>query len=181
VNGDNRTRVRILQAGLHHIALFGTARFSMSGVADASKMARGTIYRYFANSDELLEAIGEYVRSTFEERVIAVSKTAGEPRARLGQMLAEPVDAETWAAVERLREFQPAFTLEFLTRHTPDFAKSYRRAFAAEFKANHYAMSVDNFAKTLARIVVTGTLLGDDLALTRRLGLALWDSITIHA
>jgi hypothetical protein len=83
-----------------------------------------------------------------------------------------------WAAVERLREFQPAFTLEFLTRHMPDFQKSYRRAFAADFKANEYSMSVDNFAKTLARIAITGTLLNDDRTLTRKLGLALWDAVT---
>jgi AcrR family transcriptional regulator len=177
VNDDNPTRVRILQAGLHHIALFGTEKLSMSGVADASNMSRGTVYRYFANSDELIEAIGEFVRSNFEERITEVAKGGGEPRAKLGKMLAEPVDADTWVAIERLREYQPAFTLEFLTRHMPDFTKSYRRAFLADFKANNYAMSLDNFTKTLARIVVTGTLLNDDLSLTRKLGLALWDSL----
>jgi AcrR family transcriptional regulator len=161
--------------------MFGAERLSMSGVADASKLARGTIYRYFANSDELLDEIGEFVRSGFETRIVAAAKGGGDARHKLAQMLAEPVDAETWAAVVRLREFQPAFTLEFLTRHMPDFTKSYRQAFAAEFKANDYAMTLDNFAKTLARIVATGTLLNDDLSLTRRLGLALWDSVTAAA
>lgn len=149
----------------------------MSGVADAAKMARGTVYRYFSNSDELLDAIGEYVRSSFEQRISAAANGSSSGRAMLEEILTAPVDAETWVAVGRLREFQPAFTLEFLTQHMPDFTKSYRRAFAVDFKANDYPMSLDNFAKTLARIVATGTLLNDDLDFTRALGLALWDSM----
>jgi AcrR family transcriptional regulator len=178
VNIDNRTRVRIVQAGLQHIALFGSSRLSITGVADTAKMARGTVYRYFANSDELLDAIGEYVRASFENHVVGATNEEADPRARLVRMLEEPVDAQTWAAIERLREFQPEFTLEFLTRHLPDFIKVYRRAFASDFRNNEYAMSLDNFVKTLARVVVTGTLLNDDRSLTRKLGLALWDSIS---
>jgi AcrR family transcriptional regulator len=170
--------MRILQAGLRYVAMYGASRISMSGVAETAKVARGTVYRYFSNGDELLEAVGEFVRASFETRVAALARAEPDPRARLAQLLDEPVDDEIWTAVLRLREFQPAFTLEFLTAHMPDYIKAYRRAFAADFKKNDYGMTLDNFAKTIARIMVTGTLLNDDRSITRRLGLALWDSIS---
>lgn len=171
-------RMRILQAGLRYVAMHGASRISMSGVADMANVARGTVYRYFANSDELLDAVGEFVRASFETRIAALARAVPDPRERLAQLLDEPVDDDTWGAVLRLREFQPAFTLEFLTAHMPDYIKACRRAFAADFKKNDYGMTLDNFVKTIARILVTGTLLNDDRAMTRRLGLALWDSIT---
>jgi AcrR family transcriptional regulator len=174
---ESRTRGRILQAALHHIALFGEDRLSMSGVADEAGLSRGTVYRYFTNREELLDALAEHVRAGFQAGVENAARGGGDTRAKLGRILDGRVDPETRQAVRRLRELQPAFTLNFLTVHMPDFIDVYERAMAPDFARDDLLMPLREFAEMMARVTVTETLFDDDPELIKGLVLAMWDAI----
>lgn len=176
VSDDNGTRGRILRAALEYVARYGNERLSMSGIAGAANLARGTVYRYFANSDELFDGLGKYVRAGFKERIAAAAAGGGGPRAKIERLVEDRVDAETWVAVRRLRQLQPAFTVEFLTSHMPDYVDAFRRAFADDFAINEYAISLESFAAILARLMLSETLLDDAPSVTRGLSLALWEA-----
>jgi AcrR family transcriptional regulator len=174
---DSKSRTRILQAALHHIALFGEGRFSMSGVADAAGLSRGTVYRYFPNREELLEGIAEHVRQSFESGVESAAAEGGSPRVKIERIVMGRVDTETMEAIRRLRELQPAFTLEFLTAHLSGFVLVYRNALADLFDRSDLAMSCDDFTDIMARLGASGTLFGDSTETTNRLIVAIWDAI----
>jgi hypothetical protein len=80
-------------------------------------------------------------------------------------------------AVRRLRELQPAFTLNFLTVHMPDFVKVFERALADDFDRDDLLMSLNDFAELLARISVTETLFNDDPEVIKALIFTLWTAI----
>jgi AcrR family transcriptional regulator len=174
---DSRTRIRILQAALHHIALFGEDRLSMSGVAAEAGLSRGTVYRYFTNREELLVALAEHVRSTFQNGVDNAAKGGGESKVKLKRIIEQRIDGETRQAVRRLRELQPAFTLNFLAVHMPDFVTVYERALADDFDRGDLLMSLHDFAQIVSRVTVTETLFDDDPDLIMDLVLKLWDAI----
>jgi len=172
---DSRTRTKILQAALHHIALYGEERLSMSGVASEAKVSRGTVYRYFTNREELLDAIALHVRQTFENGVVAAAAEGGDTSEKLDRIVAQRIDPDTRQAVRRLRELQPAFTLEFLTEHLPEFRKVYARALRDDFDRPDLRLSLDDFVEQLVRITVMETLCDLDPEETRRLVVQLWD------
>jgi len=178
VTDDNLTRSKILRAALHYVALHGSEKLSMSGVAESANLARGTVYRYFANSEELMEGMGAYVRAGFRAQIARSTAEADGPRMKIEKFVESRIDPETWEAVRRLREYQPAFTLIFLTDHMPDYVQAFRQAFAEDFRGQHFAISLDAFANIVARIFICGTLLNDNPALTRKLALALWSALT---
>jgi AcrR family transcriptional regulator len=178
VGDDNGTRNKILKAALQYVAVYGSERLSMSGVADEANLARGTVYRYFANSDQLLDGLAGYVRAGFKAQIAVAAMGGGGPRAKIERLADGRVDKETWVVVRRLREYQPTFTVEFLTSHLPDYVDSFREAFAEDFAAADYGMSLEMFADILARIMISETLLNDAPALTRKLSLSLWDAVS---
>jgi AcrR family transcriptional regulator len=174
---DSKTRTRILQATLHHIALYGEDRLSMSGVADEAGLSRGTVYRYFTNRDELLDAVAEHVRTIFTRGVADAAAQGGTSTEKLERVLSTSIDEDTRVAVRRLRELQPAFTLNFLTVHMPDFVRVFTTSFATDFELGDYGMSLDDFAQLMARITVTGTLFYDDADEVKSLIMSIWDII----
>lgn len=149
----------------------------MSGVADEAGLSRGTIYRYFTNREELLVAMSEHLRSMLREGIESAATASGDARARIGRMLDHRHDVETRQAVRRLRELQPAFLLSFLSEYLPDLAGDYSRSLAGDFKGADTLISLDDFAKLMARLAVTEMLFDDDPGLTKALVLKLWDAI----
>jgi len=174
---DSRTRTKILQAALHHVALFGDERLSMSGIAGEAGLSRGTVYRYFTNREEIREALAEHVRGTFREGVERAAVGPGGTRAKLERIIQTRVDAETRQAVRQLRDLRPAFTLDFLTVHMPDFVEVYERALTDDFDRPDLLLSLHDFAQIIARITVTETLFDDDPELIAALSAALWEAI----
>jgi AcrR family transcriptional regulator len=51
------TRERILDGAVQAVALHGLSKLGMSDVSRSAGVARGTVYRYFASRDELLNAL----------------------------------------------------------------------------------------------------------------------------
>jgi AcrR family transcriptional regulator len=174
---DSRTRAKILQAALHHLALFGEDKLSMSGVADEAKISRGTVYRYFANREDLLDGVADFVRQNFSDGVTTAAVAGGTTRAKLQRILRQRVDPETRQAVRRLRELQPNFTLAFLTEHMADFKALYTRMLAEDLADDELRLSPSVFVELLARVAVGETLFDDDPALVERLVLSVWDAM----
>jgi AcrR family transcriptional regulator len=174
---DSRTRTKILQAALRHVALFGEDRLSMSAIASEAGLSRGTVYRYFTNRDEIREALAEHVRANFRAGVERAASGPGDTRVKLQRIIESRVDPETRQAVRRLRDLQPAFTLNFLTVHMPDFVSVYETALEDDFDRPDLLLSLNDFAQIIARIAVTETLFDDDPELIKSLGAALWDAI----
>jgi AcrR family transcriptional regulator len=174
---DSRTRTKILQAALHHIALFGEEKLSMSGVADEASLSRGTVYRYFTNREQLLDALAEFVRERFQSGVTRAIEGGGDTRDKLRRIFAGSIDQETRLAVQRLRELQPAFTLTFLTTHMPDFNAVFKAALRDDFEGRDLRLGIDEFVELLTRMSVGTTLFGDSPELVERLMLTLWDAI----
>lgn len=180
VSADPPNRKKILQAALHCVALYGPDRLSMAGVAETAGVSRGTVYKYFANSDALIAALAEYVRDRFEAGVIAAMQTEGDIRQKLVQIIDGRMDAETRDAVMRLRQLQPSFTLNFLTTHTLDFVQVYEDALREEFEDGGLPLGLHEFAEILCRVVIAETLLMDDHAHVKELVLTLWDAISAN-
>jgi AcrR family transcriptional regulator len=172
-------RAKILRAALHCIALYGPNRLSIAGVAQQAAVSRGTVYKYFANGDALIDAVAEYVRDRFGAGVAEAARhdDHGDVRARLVRIINARMDPETRDAVVRLRELQPTFTLEFVSAHVPDFVKVYEDALRGEFESADLLISLHDFAEIMCRIVISETLIMDDRARVTRLVLALWDSV----
>jgi AcrR family transcriptional regulator len=174
---DSRTRTKILQAALHHVALFGEDHLSMSGIAGEAGLSRGTVYRYFTNRDEIRDALAEHVQANFRQGVERATTGSDDTRVKLERIIESRVDPETRQAVRRLRDLQPAFTLNFLTVHMPDFVKVYEAALEDDFDRRDLLVSLHDFAQIIARIAVTETLFDDDPELIKSLCGALWDAI----
>jgi AcrR family transcriptional regulator len=174
---DSRTRTKILQAALHHVALFGDERLSMSGIAGEAGLSRGTVYRYFTNRDEIRDALADHVRTNFREGVQRAAVGTGDTRAKLERIIEHRVDPETRQAVRQLRDLQPAFTLNFLTVHMPDFVEVYEAALVDDFDRPDLLLSLHDFAQIVARIAVTETLFDDEPELIKELTAALWNAI----
>lgn len=72
---DTSTRHRILAATAEVLARNGQAKLSLSEVALQAGVSRPTLYRWFADKQELLSAFGRYEREMFDNGISAA--TAG--------------------------------------------------------------------------------------------------------
>ncbi|MCU1361248.1 MAG: putative transcriptional regulator, family [Ilumatobacteraceae bacterium] len=149
----------------------------MSGVADEANLSRGTVYRYFVNREQLLDAMAEYVREQVQYGIVSSAAGEGGTRDKLRRIFAGSMDDETRVAIRRLRELQPAFTLSFLTAHMPDFRAVFTSVLRDDFEGRDMPLSLDEFVEFLTRISVTETLLDDQPGNVERLVLTLWDAI----
>ena len=59
---NSATVARILDGALRALARRGRHKLSMSDVGELSGISRGTLYRYFRNKEEILDAIAAHVR-----------------------------------------------------------------------------------------------------------------------
>lgn len=174
---DSPTRKKILYGALRNLALFGADRVSMSGVADAAGVSRGTVYRYFTGRDELLDALGELMRDIFERGVNEAAAGGRDTREKLQRILDSRLDRESRQAIRRLRELQPGFTLDFYTKYLPNITAIYKAALAENFDAEASKLSLDDLADVVTRITVTETLFDDDSEHITTLMMSLWDTI----
>ncbi|PEG60901.1 TetR/AcrR family transcriptional regulator [Mycolicibacterium boenickei] len=81
---DTSTRHRILVATAEVLARSGQTKLSLSEVALQAGVSRPTLYRWFADKQELLDAFGTYEREMFDQ---------GISRATVGLRGTEKLDA----------------------------------------------------------------------------------------
>src|SRR5271170_5947838 len=67
---NNSTLTRILEGTLSAVARHGLRQVSMADVGIAAGVARGTLYRYFDNKDQLLDAISRHIENEMKADLI---------------------------------------------------------------------------------------------------------------
>lgn len=87
-NGE-RTRQRIIVAAMRCVAERGSARASIREIAKAADMTSASLYHYFPNKSELLNATGEEIEEIVLPRLRAAAAQSGDVVDRLGAVLDE--------------------------------------------------------------------------------------------
>jgi AcrR family transcriptional regulator len=113
---------RILDGAVRALARHGHRKFSMSDVSEQAGVSRGTLYRYFKNRDELLEAIAVHVRERTREELVEAVAEQPEPEHRLRTVL-DVVIRSGWLHPESMRilDIEPAFAQSFIREVFPQF------------------------------------------------------------
>jgi AcrR family transcriptional regulator len=114
------TRERILDGAVQAVALHGLSKLGMSDVSRSAGVARGTVYRYFASRDELLNALAAREAERFMEEVLAtVANTPGGER-RLAEVIRFATQKlHEHAALQRLLLTDPGMVLQSLRERFP--------------------------------------------------------------
>lgn len=117
-DADGSTRQRILEATAEVLGRNGTAKLSLSEVAQQAGVSRPTLYRYFADKRELLDVFVVWERQYYE-KAIAEATANLPPDQRLDaalqviveQQLSYPglrmVDVEPDEVIKRMAEVLP--------------------------------------------------------------------------
>jgi AcrR family transcriptional regulator len=113
---------RITQGAIRALARHGLRKLTMTDICDEAGVSRGTLYRYFKDKDQVLEAVGHQVESTLKVAVDNAIAADPEPAHRLQVVLRAVLDYQQLhpETVELVR-VEPAFALDFLTRRLPVF------------------------------------------------------------
>jgi AcrR family transcriptional regulator len=135
--------VAILDAAEGLMRRFGLHRWSMDDVAGAANLGRTTVYRSFANRDDLVHAVlARELRSTLEQIGEATARHDRLDDKFVAAVLAA-LDALRGSAVERLLETDPTTVLPFLTTEAAPLLAIARTALAAQIRAVDPAVDSD--------------------------------------
>jgi len=124
------TRARILEGAVQAVARHGLAKLAMSDVSRSAGVSRGTLYRYFATREVLLDALAQREAERFFDRVIDATRAAPPGEARL-RVLIEHATSEVRAhpALQRLLQSDPAEVLEGIRRRLPELVDAFHGSF----------------------------------------------------
>jgi AcrR family transcriptional regulator len=112
------TRDRILEASLEVLARSGPRKLSLSAVADAARLSRPTLYRWFPSKKALLDAFGRYEQRKYDDGIAdAVAGLEGE--ARLDAVLRFIVEFQHSYSLRRLVDVEPEHVVYQMTRVLP--------------------------------------------------------------
>jgi AcrR family transcriptional regulator len=116
-NPVNATQERILRGAFAALGRHGSQSLSMSDVALASNVSRATLYRYFPTKIAVLEAVSEYISSTFLRGAEAIARNIDDPLQRLKAVMALQLGLATQDFITRIIEVEPGLVLKFLSDH----------------------------------------------------------------
>jgi AcrR family transcriptional regulator len=182
VADTNPTVERILDGALRALSRHGLTRVSMGDVSKEAGVSRGTVYRYFANRDQLLDAVGHHVQRGFEiglDQAIAENPALD---ARVEIVLEFLTAYSKRPEIQRLEELQPKFVLDYLHRELPQYVRKLDDALrpALEQAESVRSGKVDpSFVSDLIiRTTMSNRLLGgaDPDVLAKQL-LSLWNAL----
>jgi AcrR family transcriptional regulator len=105
----------------------------MSDVALASNVSRATLYRYFPTKVTVLEAVSEYISSTFLRGVEAIARNIDDPLQRLKAVMMLQLELATQDLITRIIEVEPGLVLKFLADHYAAHLAAMRRVLAPLF------------------------------------------------
>lgn len=118
-------RTRILEGTLEAIGRSGLRKLGMTDVAVVAGVSRGTLYRYFASKEALLEALFEYERHRFEGSVNELLSEVPPGLPRLEAHIDFMLDyLRHHPALAGLIETEPRYVLGFLASHYDSFRKA---------------------------------------------------------
>jgi AcrR family transcriptional regulator len=154
------TAARILDAAMSALAHHGSRKLSMVDIGEAAGVSRGTLYRYFKNKDQVLEAIGRQVHDGVRESLARGIQIRPAPGDRVRVIIEVLVEAHRrFPTAEHMIEREPAFSLAFVRESYPEFVDIVTAALDPVINeipiARAGAISARQLAKLLLRIVTT--------------------------
>lgn len=178
----DRATERILDGALRALARHGSSKLSVSDICREAGISRGTFYRYFADKDAVLLALGDHLHQEFEDnlqRVIdGLTDESDRVRAVLGVIT--QVGTERPEAMQII-EVEPRFALQFLRDTHPAFLKSLREALRPTLIETELVrsrrMSEMELTELLYRIVLSHYFIPTDSKKLVRQVARLWDSL----
>jgi AcrR family transcriptional regulator len=106
----------IIDGALRAIARRGTTKLSMTDICEEAGVSRGTLYRYFSNRDEVLDAVNLHLvsvrKDTFDRAVAENPAPEQRIRVMLHAMLSWPT---MFPHMRTMVEYEPKLSLTFLT------------------------------------------------------------------
>lgn len=116
------TMARILDGTLSALARQGLRKLSMSDICEEAGIARGTLYRYFKNRDEVLEAVSRHVATSMTIALEQGLRERPDPADRIRAVM--DVLVGYWQAhpeMVQVGQVEPGFALSYLQRVFPQF------------------------------------------------------------
>ncbi|MDP9820796.1 TetR/AcrR family transcriptional regulator [Nocardioides massiliensis] len=111
--GSVQTWERIVDGALIALARRGRYKFSMTDVCTESGVSRGTLYRYFADKEDVIAAVEERLETSFRDRLTTAIAERPEPADRLEVVGAAIVQhQEEFPALALLVRTEPGVVLE---------------------------------------------------------------------
>jgi AcrR family transcriptional regulator len=160
---DRETRERILDATDRLVRQFGMAKTSITDVARAADVARGTLYRYFDSRDVLFDALAQRTTDLFFVEVAAAMNRHGTLSDQVGEfseMMVRSIhpsasadSAANQAAMVRMLSTQSIHAL----RRTAGFLKPYIEA-AHQRGEVRAGLDIDDASEWLARSLLSFTI-----------------------
>jgi AcrR family transcriptional regulator len=110
----------ILDGAMRALARHGTARVSMTDICREAGVSRGTLYRYYANREDVLDAVSRRImgtmRATFDEAV----QREPDPQVRVRVMLRAMIQfPDRFPHMKSLVQHEPGAAITFLSRELP--------------------------------------------------------------
>ncbi len=112
---QNDTERRILDAALETIARQGAGQVSMASIGRTANVSRRTLYRYFHNSSDVLQAVAVHVGKSYVRAIDAAIAKDPDLDRRIEVVLSATVHYGDYQPVAAaVMRSEPAFTLQFL-------------------------------------------------------------------
>jgi AcrR family transcriptional regulator len=109
---------RIIDGTLRLLARRGPRRLSMTDICVESGVSRGTLYRYFANRDEVFEAVEASVEATLRDALRQAVAAHPDPADRAEVVLEGLAQhARSYPVVQALVQQEPGLVRDYLQRH----------------------------------------------------------------
>ncbi len=156
-----RTKERLLEAAVRAIASRGLSKLAMSDVSEFAGVSRGTAYRYFSNTEELLSELGRREAERFEQQVwesLEQVPTTSAERLRLVLDAIEKL-ARDHPLIQRLPETDPGFVLTAVRQRFPDIRETFQRRLVPLLEESDLVrrggVSAEQLASWVARMMVS--------------------------
>lgn len=160
---DRETRDRILEATDRLVRQFGIAKTSMTDVAQAAGVARGTLYRYFDSREALFDALSQRTTDQFFAEATAAMDRCATLSDQLGEFsemmirsihpAAAAEGAGNQAAMVRMLAAQSVQAL----RRTARFLRPYIEAARGRGEVRA-GLDINDASEWLARILLSFTI-----------------------
>ncbi len=119
---SSETVDRILDGALLALARRGRHKLSMSDIGMMSGISRGTLYRYFRNKEEVLDAIAEHVRRGQQQQLTAAVEKRPDLDVRVNVVVESLVQyARTHPEAVQIVALEPEFGVEYVRNVFPEF------------------------------------------------------------
>jgi AcrR family transcriptional regulator len=113
------TERRILEAALRLFGRRGVKRLGMQEISEAAGVSRGTLYRYFASKDQVVEAAATYDEQKFALGLAQALEGKTAAAERIQTFIAYAFDSIRAHPARTLFDTEPEFVLGYLLYHLP--------------------------------------------------------------